>query len=87
MAGQIMRKFGTFEAKNRLSALLDLVEQGEEVVITRNGKPIARLSPATTADSDRQAKARKAAALIAKLSKGVTLGDHTIRELIDEGRL
>ena len=80
-----MRKFGTLEAKNRLSALLDLVEQGEEILITRNGKPIARLSPATP-DTDRLARARKAAASIAKLSKGVTLGGHTIRELIDEGR-
>lgn len=36
---------GTFEAKQRLSELLDLVERGEEVRITRNGKQIARLVP------------------------------------------
>ena len=30
-----MKHFGTFEAKNRLSALLDMVEAGEEVTITR----------------------------------------------------
>jgi prevent-host-death family protein len=40
---------GAFEAKNTLGALLDRVEQGEEVVITRHGKPVARLSPCTTA--------------------------------------
>jgi prevent-host-death family protein len=34
---------GTFEAKTKLSELLDRVEQGEEVVITRHGKEIARL--------------------------------------------
>jgi prevent-host-death family protein len=34
---------GAFEAKTKLSELLDLVERGEEVVITRRGQPIARL--------------------------------------------
>ena len=32
------------EAKTRLSQLLDKVEAGEEVVITRHGRPAARLS-------------------------------------------
>ena len=43
-----MRKIGAFEAKNTLGALLDLVENGEEVVITRRGKDVARLVPAAT---------------------------------------
>ena len=33
------------EAKTRLSALLALVEAGEEVIIARNGRPVARLAP------------------------------------------
>ena len=40
-----MKEVGVFEAKNTLSALLSLVESGEEVVITRHGKPVARLVP------------------------------------------
>ena len=40
-----MKEIGAFEAKNTLSALLDLVEAGEEVIITRHGKPVARLVP------------------------------------------
>jgi prevent-host-death family protein len=36
---------GAFEAKNTLGALLDRVERGEEIVITRHGKPVARLVP------------------------------------------
>ena len=36
-------KIGTFEAKNKLSALLDRVVQGETITITRRGKPIAEL--------------------------------------------
>jgi prevent-host-death family protein len=38
-------RVGAFEAKNTLGALLDRVEQGEEIVITRHGKPVARLAP------------------------------------------
>jgi prevent-host-death family protein len=40
-----MVEIGAFEAKNKLSALLDRVEQGEEIVITRHGRPVARLVP------------------------------------------
>jgi len=40
-----MTEVGAFEAKNTLGALLDRVEQGEEIVITRHGKPVARLVP------------------------------------------
>ena len=40
-----MMEIGAFEAKNRLSALLEKVEKGEEVVITRRGKPVAKLVP------------------------------------------
>jgi prevent-host-death family protein len=41
-----MREFGAFEAKNKFGQLLDLVERGEEVTITRHGKEVARLVPA-----------------------------------------
>ena len=36
---------GAFEAKNTLGALLDRVQSGEEIVITRHGRPAARLIP------------------------------------------
>ena len=42
-------QIGAFEAKNTLGALLDRVEQGEEIVITRHGKPVARLAPCAAA--------------------------------------
>lgn len=79
-----MHTVGVFEAKNRLTALLDEVEQGGEVLITRRGKPIARLVRAEPG-FDRE-KARRAAQGLIELSKGLTLGGITIRELIDEGR-
>lgn len=40
-----VRQVGVFEAKNKLTALLDEVEAGGEVVITRRGRPIARIAP------------------------------------------
>jgi prevent-host-death family protein len=36
-------EIGAFEAKNKLGMLLDRVEMGEEITITRHGKPVARL--------------------------------------------
>ncbi|HMO48320.1 MAG TPA: type II toxin-antitoxin system prevent-host-death family antitoxin [Rubrivivax sp.] len=42
-----------YEAKTRLSALLERVQAGEEIVIARAGKPIARLTPIRQAPGSR----------------------------------
>ena len=39
-----MREVGVLEAKTHLSSLLDEVENGGEVVITRHGRPVARVT-------------------------------------------
>jgi prevent-host-death family protein len=52
-----MHEIGAFEAKNRLGSLLDRVERGEEIVITRHGKPVARLVPNTGGIDRVQARA------------------------------
>jgi len=52
-----MKEIGAFEAKNTLGALLDRVQRGEEIIITRHGKPVARLVPATGAIDQLQARA------------------------------
>ena len=49
-----MRQVGDFEAKTRLGQLLDLVEQGEEVTITRRGRPVARPAPVPRAQGRRR---------------------------------
>jgi prevent-host-death family protein len=79
-----MREIDAFEAKTRLGQLLDLVEQGEEVVITRHGKAVARLVPPKTGLS--RAEAREAAQRIRELSRGVTLEGLRLKDLIDERR-
>ena len=78
-----MREIGAAEAENTLDALLDLVEKGEEVAITRAGKRVARLVP--DADHDRE-KARQAVEAILEMSKGATLGGLRSKDLINEGR-
>ena len=79
-----MREVGAFEAKNKLGTLLDWVEAGEEVLITRRGKPVARLVPAEPV-FDRE-KARRAVEGIRETRKGLTLGGLKIKDLINEGR-
>ena len=49
-----MEPVSVYEAKTHLSKLLDAVEAGEEVLITRNGKPVARLVPAGPASAPRR---------------------------------
>jgi prevent-host-death family protein len=79
-----MKEIGAFEAKNKFGQLLDWVEAGDQVVITRRGKVVARLVPPVDA-FDRQA-ALDAAARIHARRQGVTLGGIKIKELIAEGR-
>jgi prevent-host-death family protein len=82
-----MRHVGAFEAKTHLSALLDAVERGETVVITRHGVPVAKLSPAGGLDEERQARARAAIQRMAELRP--LLPKLTIDEIIEyknEGR-
>lgn len=40
-----MRKIGIFEAKTHLSSLIDAVEKGESITITKRNQPIALLIP------------------------------------------
>ncbi|MFN4272470.1 MAG: type II toxin-antitoxin system Phd/YefM family antitoxin [Aliihoeflea sp.] len=80
-----MREIGLFEAKNRLSELVGEAEKGEEIVITRRGKPAARLV-ALRNDDDKRRQALEAVERIRELRKGLTLGGLDIKELINEGR-
>ena len=79
-----MREVQASEAKTHLPQLLDDVERGETIVITRHGRPIARLVPD---EERRRAERAEAIAAIKALRKGV--GKITVEELLamrDEGR-
>lgn len=40
-----MSEYSVADTKNRLSELLARAEKGEEVVVTRHGKPVAKITP------------------------------------------
>ncbi len=80
-----MTTFGIFEAKNRLSELVERAARGEEIVITRRGEQVARLMPPRVVDAPGQARAL--AARIRKNRAGQTLGSgESLRDMIEEGR-
>lgn len=62
---------GAFEAKINLSSLLDRVAAGEEVLITKHGRPVARLTRAEVAE---KSAVDEAIAELLALREGVTLG-------------
>jgi prevent-host-death family protein len=80
-----MKTVGAFQAKTQLSELLDQVEKGEAVTITRHGRPVAVLAPIGAARPQKTGK--QWVTEMKRLRKGITLGRTvTIRQLIDEGR-
>jgi prevent-host-death family protein len=73
---------GAYEAKTHLPALLDRVARGEQVIITKHGRPIARLVPI---DQKRVDWRREAVEKLKGFAKGRTLGV-PVKQLIEEGR-
>ncbi|MEO0500920.1 MAG: type II toxin-antitoxin system prevent-host-death family antitoxin [Pseudomonadota bacterium] len=75
------------EAKSQFSALLDRAENGEEIIIKRHGRPVAKLVPTSrelTVDERRESRLEY---LKWRKKHGPRLGpDLTIKDLIEEGR-
>jgi prevent-host-death family protein len=82
-----VHKIGAFEAKNTLGSLLDRVERGEEVIISRRGKPVAKLVPADSG-MNKEARQDAVAALrtLAKEIKGRPFSWNELKKYRDEGR-
>jgi prevent-host-death family protein len=78
-----MAEVGAFQARTHLSHLLDQVERGETIIITRHGKPMARFTPLEGSSRDDR---RQVVAQLKELREGQTLGGLSLRELIDDGR-
>lgn len=76
-----MRSVGAYEAKTHLPRLLDEVEAGDSITITKQGRPVARLvgiRGAAAHDPDPVAR-------FAEARQGLTL-DLPLREAIEDGR-
>lgn len=79
-----MREIAASEAKTHLPQLLDDVERGETLVITRHGRPIARLVP----ERDRRLDEIGAAvtAIRARRRQAASVSAAEILSARDEGR-
>ena len=77
-----MTEVGAFEAKTHLSSLLDKVGRGEEFLITKRGKPVARLVPVERFDRE---KAAQAVRDLREWRRKVNLRGLDWKELRDEG--
>jgi prevent-host-death family protein len=81
---QTSNTVGAYEAKTHLSELLEKVEAGEEIIITRHGAPVAKLVPMKKEATVEQRA--DAIARIQKLGSGLSLRGLKIKDLINEGR-
>jgi prevent-host-death family protein len=80
-----MTEVGSFEAKTHLPELLERAAAGERILITKRGKPVAMLVPPPAGDKKDVRQVVKEM-LEYRDRQRRTLGDITVRELIEEGR-
>ncbi len=78
-----MKTIGASEARTHFARLLERVANGEKIVITRHGTPVARLVPFAKPDS---ARARHAISRLKASRKGRHLNGLSWKELRDTGR-
>lgn len=73
---------GAYDAKTHLPRLLDQVEEGDTITITKHGRPVARLVPIPSAATapDEAVDAVRAARV------GIRRGGESVREMIEFGR-
>jgi len=77
-----MKQVGVYDAKTHLPRLLDEVERGETVTITRHGRPVAKLVPV----NENRRSVQEVIDEIRAFRRGRSLGGLKIKDLIDEGR-
>lgn len=78
-----MQTVGAYEAKTHFAQLLDAVENGETITITRHGVPIALLVPPST---EQRPNIDEVIAELEALQREVSPDGLSIREMIEEGR-
>ncbi len=78
-----MKTVGAFEAKTHLAELLQEASEGETILITRRGVPLAKL---VTANQPEKQDLKEVVCNLREIRKGARLKGTTLLELIDEGR-
>jgi prevent-host-death family protein len=80
-----MQTIQASEAKTKFLRILDDVERGESILITRHGKPVARIVPEAEIDRERVERAMQSMREIRKRTKPVSIEE--ILAMRDEGRM
>lgn len=79
-----MITIGIFEAKASLGQLAQAAAEGEVVVLTRRGKPLAEIRPPEGEPAD--VRTEQTIAALRAFRRAHTVGDFDIGELVAEGR-
>ena len=72
---------GAYEAKTNLSRLLERVERGERITLTRHGRPVAMLVPV-----EEKRPPEEVVRELREFRQERRLGDMEVREMIESGR-
>lgn len=78
-----MDSVGAYEAKTHFSQLLERVEGGERIIISKHGVPVAVLQPV---DRSRNVPVRETIAALKEFQRGHRLDGLSVRDMIEEGR-
>lgn len=77
-----MRQIGSYEAKTHLAELLDAAEQGETIIVTRRGKPVAKIEPYRSVPLSIDTIVQE----FERLRQSLNREGSSLRDLIEEGR-
>ena len=77
------KEIGIYEAKNRLSALVEEVAHGKRIWITRRGRRVAQLSSGVGSEKEPDMGLVEEFRRIRSLSKA---GEGSLKEMVEEGR-
>ena len=77
-----MRTVGAYEAKTHLPSLLEQVERGETITITKHGREVARLVPVTPISGTPGTVIQE----LRSARSGVRIERPSVREMIEDGR-
>lgn len=76
-----MLEVGAYEAKTNLSRLLERVEGGERITLTRHGRPVAMLVPV-----EEKRPPEDVVRDLKEFRRGRNLGGLSVRDMVEEGR-
>lgn len=76
-----MLEVGAYEAKTNLSRLLEKVEGGERITLTRHGRPVAMLVPV-----EEKRPPEHVVRELREFRRGRRIGGAGVREMVEEGR-